>query len=347
MLTSFSNKAIMTKAMSMYGKRMTNEQYMELLHKKTVAEIAAYLRDETGYSEALKGIQPTAIHRGQLEILLRKERFSRYLRLIHYDNSRNDSYYRYLIIEIEIEQILQMVQLLNSNRAEEYITQYPAFLEHSSRVNLMELAKVRSFDDLLRVLGDTPYGKLIMQCRPLGDELIDYTKCEVILMSYYYQHVEDIIDQSFRGKTRVHLHEIFQTHLELINISTVYRMKKFFPEIKPENIAKCILPVWKRIPQKELDRLIAAPTAEDFLAEIAASPFAKFVGSDDFTFIEYSTSCINYHMSRRYLRFATDAPTVFTAYMSLCRIELGNITTIIEGVRYGVPPSEIKKMLIL
>ncbi|WP_312642951.1 V-type ATPase subunit [Hydrogenoanaerobacterium sp.] len=347
MLKSFSDKAIMTKALSMYGKRITNEQYMELMHKKTVAEIAAYLRDTAGYSEALSGVQPTAIHRGQLEILLRKERFSRYLRLMHYDNAQRDSYYHYLIMEIEIEQILQMIQLLNSNRAEEYITQYPAFLERSTRVNLMELAKVRSYDGLLHVLGDTPYGKLLLQCRPLGGELIDYTKCEVVLMSYYYQHVEDIIDHSFHGKTRLHLHEIFQTHLELLNISNIYRLKKYFPETKPEQIAKCILPVWKRIPQKELDRLIAAPSAEEFLKDIAASPYAKFVGSDDFTYIEYTANCINYYMCRRYLRFATDAPTVFTAYMALCRIELNNITTIIEGVRYGVPPSEIKKMLIL
>lgn len=347
MLACFSSKAIMTKAMSMYGRRITTEQYMELIHKKSVAEIAAYLRDTTGYAQALLGVQPTAIHRGQLETLLRKERFSRYLRLIHYDATRRDSYYHYLKYEIEIEQILQMIRLLNAGRAEEYVTQYPAYLQHSITLNMMELAKVRNFDGLVDTLVATPYAKLMMQCRPVTGEQIDYTSCEVALMSYYYKHMEELIDSSFRGKTRAHLHNIFQTHLELINIGNIYRLKKFFPGTPAQTVAKSILPVWKRIPDCELGKLIAAPTAEDFLSAVAQSPFAKYVGSDDFTFIEYSTKCITYHMSRRYLRFATDAPTAFTAYMAMCRIELTNLTVIIEGVRYGVDPSEIKKMLVL
>lgn len=348
MLDSFSSKAIMTKAMSMYGRRLTEEHYMELLHKKSVAEIAAYLLASPGYGKALSGIQPTAIHRGQLELMLRKERFSRYLRLIHYDHAGSKSYYHYLIYEIEIEQILQMVRQLNAGSPQDYITQYPAYLQHNSmRFDMMNLAKVRTFDELLAVLAPTPYGKLIMQCRPIVGEQINYTKCEVILSSYYYKYMENLIDTSFRGKTRAHLHDIFQTHLELINIGNIYRLKKFFPETPSEIVAKSILPVWKRIPQAELDRIIGAPTAEAFLEEVASSPYSKFVGSDDFTFIEYSTDRIDCHMSRRYLRFGTDAPTAFTAYMSMCRIELANLTRIIEGVRYGLAPAEIKKMLIL
>ena len=347
MLSSFSDKAIMTKAMSMYGKRITEEQYLELLHKKSVAEIAAYLRDETGYAAALSGIQPTAIPRGQVELLLRKERFSRYLRLIHYDNNQKDSYYRYLVMEVEIEQILQMVQLLNSGRAGEYIVQYPGFLGHITSFDLMALARVRSFDDLIAVLADTVYGRLLLNCRPRAGQPISYTRCEVILGAYFYKHIEDVIDQNFRGKIRLHLHEIFQTHLELLNIGTIYRIKKYFPQTPREKVVKCIYPMWKRIPEEELNRMLDAVTAEEFLDAVAASPYSRYVGSDDFTFIEYHTDCINYHMSRRFLRFATDAPTAFTAYMSLSRIELSNLTTIIEGVRYGVAPSEIKKMLIL
>ncbi len=349
MMSSFADRAIMTKAMSMYGRRITTEQYMELMHKKSVGDIAAFLRDTPGYRNALEGIQPSTIHRGQLEMMLRKERFARYLRLLHYDSSPpGDSYYGYLTKQFEIDQILQMIQLLNAGNPEQFISRFPAFFEKYSVLDMLRLAQVRNFDELVQALRGTDYEKLLMQCRPAaGDEKIDYTNCEITLMSYYYEHVEEIIDRKFHGKTKKQLHELFQINVELFNVITVYRLKKYFPETPPEFVRKCILPIWKRIPQKQLERMVHAPTADAFIDEIVHSPFNKLIGSDDFTYLEYKTGEIVYRAGKRFLRFATDAPTSFTAYMYLCNIELTNITTIIEGVRYGVSPSEIKRMLIL
>ena len=61
----------------MYGKRLTEENYNDMLHKNNVAEIAAYLRDETAYRSALEQIDIHSIHRGQLEDLLMREHFNR------------------------------------------------------------------------------------------------------------------------------------------------------------------------------------------------------------------------------------------------------------------------------
>lgn len=82
MLKSFSNKSIATKARAMYGARVTPGDYEELLKKRSVGEIAAYLRDNTHYREVLTQMDPAAIHRGQLENLLRSLRYIQYQRLI-------------------------------------------------------------------------------------------------------------------------------------------------------------------------------------------------------------------------------------------------------------------------
>ena len=42
MLRSFSNKAIATKARAMYGARVTQADYEELMKKRTVGDAAAY-----------------------------------------------------------------------------------------------------------------------------------------------------------------------------------------------------------------------------------------------------------------------------------------------------------------
>lgn len=347
MLDGFSSKAIMTKAKAMYGKRLTAEQYKELVHKRTVAEVAEYLRSETSYADALSSIQPTEIRRGQLENLLSKSFFDRYNRLLAFNTAPDSGYYRYIIKQLEVEQLLQMIRLLNSGRADEYITQYPEFMDKYAGFSLMGLAKVRSFDDLLALLAGSPYQSILMRCRPRVGEMIDYTACEMAMMNYYYTDIERIIDASFTGATKRELHEIFDTTIELKNITTVYRLKKYFPDATEQYIKSCIMPRWNRIPERVLDSLIACRDAEEFIKKLTSSPYARFLGSKDYVFIEYSGLRIRYNMCKRYLRFAASAPTAFTAYMVLCEIESANITCIIEGIRYQIPAAEIEKLLVL
>lgn len=63
---------------------LSEEMYQELLHKKSVAEIAGYLKHETSYAAALKDVRENNIHRGQLESILRQEIFKKTMKLYRY-----------------------------------------------------------------------------------------------------------------------------------------------------------------------------------------------------------------------------------------------------------------------
>ena len=67
MLSALSSNAVLSKARAMYGKRLTAENYRELLNCKTVGEIAAVLKSRTVYGKLLAGINENEIHRGMLE----------------------------------------------------------------------------------------------------------------------------------------------------------------------------------------------------------------------------------------------------------------------------------------
>lgn len=344
-MTSLSDGAIMTKIKAMYGKRLTEEQYRALIQKKTVAEVAAYLREETGYSEALSAVQPSSIHRGQLENMLRKTRFNRYLSLMRYEFQK-ESFYNYVVKEVEIDQILQMIRLLNTRRPEEYILQYPAFIEKKAAFSFLALASVRSFDGLLDVLGKTPYANLLRQFRPVGGDLIDYTRCEVALQSYYYTHLKAQIKKYFSKKTAEQLNEIFDTYIELTNINNILRYKAYFPKASHSEIRSNMLPTNDRIPKRFMDELIETPDLDRAREALVRSPYVKYTNDKDNIFIEYELNRTRYHLCRNYLRFSRSTATVFVSYMILSMIEIANITTIIEGIRYGVPHEEIEKMVI-
>lgn len=348
MLAGFAGNAIMTKAKAMYGQHLTAAQYQELIQKKNVAEIAAYLRDETPYGEALAAVRPGSVHRGQLENLLRKSALEQYAKLLRYDSSTGRSYYRALLGRAEIDQILQMVRLLNSGHPEEYAAGYPAFLDRYTSFRLEDLARVRSFTELIRLLDSTPYAAQLRPLRPAGPgQPVDYTACERVLQAGFYQQLEALIGRLFRGRVRSDLLDIEQTNIELFNICNLYRQKKFFPGSTAQQLRATLLPCWHRIGREKLEALLAAPTAEEFVQLLVQSRFAKYLGQEDFVFIEYRTDCIRYHLARRFLHFAADAPTAFTAFITLKELEIDNIVTAIEGVRYQLPPDEIRALLIL
>lgn len=85
MLSSMSSNAILAKARTMYGRRLTDKDYEDLLACKTVPEVATYLKNETVYSEILSGLNENDVHRGQLETLLRKKIFYEKVSLAKFD----------------------------------------------------------------------------------------------------------------------------------------------------------------------------------------------------------------------------------------------------------------------
>lgn len=347
MLASFANNAIATKIKAMYGKRITEDQYREMAREKSVADVVKFLKEKTSYGNVLASAQPSMLHRGQLENLLWHERFSKYLRLMHYNQNPDDRFYGYIIIEVEIQQILQILRLLISDRPGDYITMLPSFIGKHSSYDFMELAKVRSYDDLLAVLQKTPYYEVLLPLKPAADEDINYTKCETALYTYFYGYLNEVVDKQFSGKARSDLHEIIDTRVELTNITTIYRIKRYFPNVSQDYLKQCLLPMRSRIPAKLLKQMIAAENDKQFIKLLTQSPYAKYMGTDEIAYIEYTTESIRYHISHRDIHFSNHAATVFLAYMVLNAIEISNLTNIIEGVEYNAPVSEIERLLIL
>ena len=81
---SKSSNAITAKARAMLAEHLKPVDYATMLQRKTVGDIAVFLQGQPLYKESLEGINPKAIHRGQLEVLLRTGVFNRFAKLIRY-----------------------------------------------------------------------------------------------------------------------------------------------------------------------------------------------------------------------------------------------------------------------
>ncbi len=344
-MPDYAKNAITAKIKALYGSRLSEEQYNILMNKKNVSEAAAYLKEETVYGALMNTVQPSSVHRGELENLLNKDRFIKYNSLRYYSNSQ-DSYYNYILAEIEIGQILYMIRLLNTGKTSDFIAQAPFFIEKGLNIDLISLANVDSFDALLEVLAKTGYALALSKCRPSENEKIDYTLCETALYSLFYKQIRQITAKSFNKKIQKQLETLFDTYIELTNINSILRLKRFYPDTSAARIESYILPTNGRLKKDFLYSLINSRDADEVLEKLHNSSFAKYFGENDEVFIEYDIYQIRYRLASRFLHFSTDAPVVFTAFMILKAIEVSNITMIIEGIRYNIGMQEISTLIV-
>ncbi len=346
MLESFATQATVARIHAMYGKMLTRQNYIDLLSKQTVSEIAAYLKKNTRYHDILASIDINNIHRGLLEDLIRKNNFYTYEKLCKFQNLDKIPFYKYQIKKEEVNQILSCILHINAGKSEDYITTLPSYLIKRSSFNMIELAKSKTFADLLKVIKGTKYYNVIKQIRADENGQINYLRCEVLLRTEYYKLLLEEIDKDFKGKVALKLTENVKAQIDLTNFINAYRLKAYF-HADAGAIKQNMLPFYGRINKTQMFRIYEAKNKDEMLELFEKSIYAKKITTINPEIVEKNISQIRYKSSKGSLQNANFAPVALYSFMNLCDNEAHNLINIIEGIRYNVPPTIIEKLLII
>lgn len=344
-MSSFSSNAILAKARSMYSHRLTEQNYEELLKRRSINDLVAYLKSETAYSGILADLKEVNIHRGQLEALLNKEIFLRLDRLMRFASKKELEFYRLGVMELEIQLILTKARLIVSDYYTGYEIEIPEYLNKYASFDLYGLLAINDYDSLLLLLKGTKYYDALLKYKPEDDERFDSNMLELELKHIYYAQYVDVVNKLYRGKKRKDLLTMINTSIELQNITKIYRLKKYF-NASPDQIRETLFMEYSRIPKSVMYELIETKDASEFLRKLAESPYKLYVDDHEFVYIEYYTEKIRYNLARRFMRFSTDSALVYMTYKIVYQVEIDNLKHIIEGLRYGEAPSQIEAMLI-
>ena len=338
--------AMTTKTKAIYAKRLKDTDYNNLLQKRSVPEIASYLKNETYYSASLEGINEKALHRGQLEILIRNDLVIRLSAILRYAfGSEAKGLAAMIVRQSEINLILTVIRSFVSNDYNAVTAKLPVIIENQVCFDLKAIAACRNFDELLEVLKNTPYYSIVEKYQKKEMDDFDFAGIDQELHRYYFETVQSFVRKNFKGEDREAIESLFNTEVELDNISKIYRLKKYF-KAGNELIKSMITPIYSRISKKEIEDIIDHSDADHIFDRLLASGYKNYIKETNFLYIEHTTKMINYNMNRRQILFSSNPNLVLYAYMNLMGIEIENIIDIIEGVRYRVPIDQIKRMLI-
>ena len=213
----------------MYGDFLKAEDYERMIKFTSISDIVSYLKKHPFYESILKDINEKAVHRGQLELLIRKNNFDRILKLIHSVYTKDKSYYQLSVIKQESDLILSVLRTIISDDDLETIKgKVPYFFDVHTDIDLTKLMASETFEELIDSLKDSDYYKIIKPYYVKDKSLIRYLDIEYKLEMYYFDEAFIKIDNNYKGSLARDLKDLYYTRIELQNLTKIYRLKKFY-----------------------------------------------------------------------------------------------------------------------
>ena len=329
----------------MYGNCLKEQNFKDLLNCHSVSEVAGYLKNRTAYAVALKDINESTIHRGYLELLLKRKIFNDYASLSRYDLTVGSQLSGYLIQQGEIEEIISCLRLMNAGRPEEFLFNLPLFFADHSHLDFVKMSHAETFGGLLDALSGKPYRKILEMYPPGADGRVRLTEIENALYTRLVHTLFAVIDRT-KGDLHRQMVDLCGAQIDAQNVTRILRLKRFF-HASADDIRSQLLPYGGSLSPKIMERMIEADTPQEVRDLFFSTAIGRQVPENKrhFTYDLYLRA--PYYNARRHIHYSIHPMVVMASYIILTQAEVDDMINVIEGIRYGVPPEEIKPMLLL
>lgn len=326
----------------MKGKMLKEDDYEQLLLRHSVEEVAMYLKNNTYYNSFLQGLHEGNIHRGQCENLLYQSIIYEALKISRYLKGNDKLVFRYVYRRQEIEDIKKMLRTLQMGGSLELMDKSLFFINKYSVINFDRLLQANDMESFVNGLEGTNFYPIL---KPLlmNEKRIDLFAAEMALDMYYYRKLIAQLDLVSGTDKKIAMN-IIGLEADLKNIMWVYRGKHYY-NISKEMLYRYHIHYRYKLTKEDLKRLINANDVDEIIAILKKTPYNDILSPDEHywekEFYEY---ILDVHDKNIGMYPFSIAPII--GFIFAKEVEVMNITTIIEGIRYGVDPNKIKKFLI-
>lgn len=344
MAVSYADNAVLAKAHAMYGKRITAENYNDMLSCRSLGELTNYLKTRTYFSSYFETL-PSNIDSAQIEEILKMSLLKKCEKLCEYQISAGENFYRYFVVQNDIRQLMTVIRLLIIGKPEKYLASLPAFFNSKTDIDLYELAKVRSYSDLLKVLEHTEYKKILERYRDNYSEDGMFILIENDLNKYRFSFLVKSIKLSKDRRKKKEIYELVNYRLDMYTLTRAYRLLNFGSPNKMF-IRDFGVPGCTNFSEKDIQAISEAKSATDIVKIIPNTYYKKDFSDVEFKYIENTTREMLIRRQLKGFRYYTNPTAVMLCYLFLAENEVRNIIHIVEAIKYHIPPDKARSVLI-
>ena len=336
--------AIAAKLRAMHARFLTEKDYEALLAGKSVNDICAYLKNTDGYSDVLENVNEREIHRGVMELLLEQDIMEEYVRLYNFADRPLRRLLNFWFIQREGEFIKRELRHIYTKeaRTRDEVSQgrFDAFFETHTKINREIMQNATSLDDCIKACGHTPYAEPLKRAQSVG---ADFFSLGMMLDVFLYTRIWREAHKSLKGEQITLFEQLIGSNIDMMNLMWIYRGKKYY-DFPSEIIFTYLFPIRHRLSEDIIRRLVNADSMEQLVSLVRSETVygGLFDDLENGRFPEENYRVIYNGISKRIFVNNSQSFAAMFAYLNLKEAEIGNITTITEGVRYGLNTEAIR-----
>jgi len=210
-------------------------------------------------------------------------------------------------------------------------------------LNIPKLALSRNLEELIAGLKGSSYYEVLRPFMITAPESRLFS-LEMALDLYYFKMLQDAT-QRLHGKDQEIARQVYGTEIDAFNIFWIYRAKQLYRKDK-EWIYSYIVSSYYKISRKDIDRMVSANSTEEFLSAVKDTPYNDLFHGYEPGEYEYHYWELMYRMHRKNFRRDNFSIACVISFLRLKEIELNNIISIIEGIRYKLSPEQIQRFVV-
>ncbi len=344
---------VSAKLYALSSELLTSEDYKNLINQKTVRDVVSYIQGTKMYSDTIGNLNPDEIHRRDLENLLQEDLLKDMKKIFTFFVTFDKNFMHLLFYRYEVENLkLALRNFINGRTIDEGMKRIFFDLGERATIDPIKISNSKNQDEVLDNLAGTPYQEVVRNV------FSSYKKSDAVNLIAVLENALDgwlyskIISASknLGTKDQAVVKEMAGERADMIDIERIVRAKTFY-DLKPEELYNSLLSFHFRLKPEDLHAMCDAKGVKEVLDVVKNGPYGEiYKDMNEDNLIDKITLAERRFLQRKARESITKLGNFSIAayfhYFFLKEYEIMDISTITEGVRYGLKPEEIKERLI-
>ena len=329
---------IVKKTRAMESRLLSPGQFQELASLHTIPEAVEYLKKNTAYAETLESLEPTQLHRGNIEKLLTQSLYRDYTKLYRFCGQKQRKFMELRLKSYEIDLIDYCLRIVINHYKRPFDLHYKKeFFDRYSQLSIDRLITSRTTDELVDNLKGTEYYDPLKKLQDAQKvTLYDY---DLALELYFFTTLWKARKKMLKKEDLELYERDCGSQIDLLNMQWILRAKKYY-NMKPADIYLLIIPIHYKLSTAQIKEMVEAAGIEELQTLVSQTRYGRHYHFQKVPDMEQMYSeCLHhlYLIDRRRNPYSIAA---VNTYLFLKEEEIKKLTTTLECIRYGLSPGE-------
>ena len=337
--------ALETKLKLMKSNLFDYEYYILLSKAKNIREITDELKKNYSYNKFISELDEKNLHRSDIErklfLSLRNDFKKIYRFVFSFDLKK---YLDAFFLKYEVYILKLVLCMIYDKRELKYnLSELDYIIGSKLKIDVSKLRNSENVEQFIFNLQGTEFFEFMSKSYKETKSLFEL---EMKLDLYYYLKLDKAIDKYLGRKDKSVLKKMNGIEVDLTNISMIYRIKKYY-KMADKKIFGYLIPLGYKLKKDDIIKFSGANNLLELENMVCDSFYGHWFKKESFNNVEkVMYDCLSEIYYRAYLN-SKDSIFSVVYYFYLKKLEINNITSLIEGVRYKLDSEEIMDYIFI